>query len=318
VKLNELRISRPEVSIVRLADKQLSIADLVAEEGQEKGPAKPSSGGEKKRRAPWPHVLPVAVEAGRLQYSDKLLSTSVVLEELNVAAVYDHGRAELTSCRARLNEGELSASGHADLREKPEPFDLTVNLKDAKATADLWGLGYLVPILHNPFGKTSGVINFDLSLAGRGLAGQALKENLTGDSRLVVRDVRIEGSPAVKTMTGLLGKAFKLEHDALTLDELAANGRIARGRVTSDEIRAAHGQDFTMRMSGHTAFDGQVSYRLSFSGDKIDKYLLGVNRYLGLKLGGTLSKPKFSLGSAFEDGNLIDSLLDAATKKKAQ
>jgi uncharacterized protein involved in outer membrane biogenesis len=317
--LKELTITKPEVSIVRRQDGELSIGDLVEkekkkrEEEEKKREHEPR--GPTKRPA---FTLPVAVTGAAVLMTDQKLGTSVALEGFHLTALYDRGRIEITEGEGRLNDGRLTVKGFMDQRERPEPFDLDVSLADCHLEGNLSRLGYLVPILYNPFGKTSTKIDFQATLSGRGTRKADLKANLTGTTRLVLRDLRVEGSETVQQLVSLVRGLLKLEHDALTFDSLTAESRIADGRITTDParpIQAAHGRGFTMSMSGHTDFDGSISYRVSLEGSRVDEVLSGLNRLVDIKLYGTLKKPKVGLSSSGE-GSVLDDILGLFNRKE--
>ena len=294
--LNELTVKGIDVSVVRLADGRLSVDDVAEPSEREPRSGKDEPSPDKPQSEPslpgW--KLPVRVEDVSVTYADKRHGTAVTLEKVELKATYDNGRIDVTDGKGVLNEGQLLFNAHADLR--PETFALNVALADVKASSTLSGLaGYLVPILYNPGGAVSGLMYLDLELKGEGFDAASLKTNLTGTSHLEVRDVRIMGSPMLRSMLAAVGGLLGLKHDALTFGSLTAESRIADGRVTTDPIRASHDDDVIVTMAGTTDFDGRIDYRVAFEGKKVDKYLGKWKELFAFRLTGTLSRPVLGL-----------------------
>jgi len=324
--LETLTVTDVAISVVRQVDGRLSIEDLTERsedvDGQVQKAAIVSAGvkeADGSRALPgW--TLPVLLKGGRFHFTDRRFKSEALLEDMEITAAYRKGRVEITDGRGRLNDGTLTFSGHTDLAVQPEPFELTVAVADSKVSSDLSGLrlpmlGYLFPPLFNPLGTTSGSLNLDLSLAGRGFDRPSLESDLTGESHLEIRELRIEGSETMKVITGWLTARLKLAHDAILLDALTATAKIADGRVRSDRIRAWHGEDFAMVMSGETDFDQRINYRISFEGDKVEKYLGPAQPLLVFLLRGTLENPRPDIALPGSKDGVIDTIRDWINRK---
>jgi len=180
-----------------------------------------------------------------------------------------------------------------------------LKITGCKADSDLSGLGLQVPLLYNPFGKTSGILDLDVSLSGRGFDMADLQAHLEGRGLLEIRDLTLEGSQMLGLLLGQLGLGTVLE-----LGELKAESRIADGRISSlppeGGIRASHSDEVTLVMTGTTTFDQRIDYTLKFGGKRIEKA-----RYADLaqdlvqpKLKGTLSEPEVAIGLLGTDSEL--------------
>ena len=320
-RLDALTVTDLRVSVVRLIDGRTSTDDLRDKsDGAAAGVRQASvvaadvgEAGTGRTLPGW--TLPVLLKGGRVHFADRKFRTEALVEDLEVTAAYQKGRIDITEGRGRLNGGTLTFAGQVDLASRPEAFEMTVAVAGSKVSSDLSGLrlpllGYLFPPLFNPLGTTSGMLNLDASVTGRGFDRASLESDLAGESRLEVRDLRIEGSESMKVITDWLSGRLKLSQDALAFDALTAEGRIGDGRVRSDRIRAWHGNDFAMLMSGETDFDGRLDYRMSFEGDKVEKYLGPAQPLLVLLLRGTLERPRIDVGLPGSKEGVIDTIRD--------
>ena len=333
-ELAEVRIDKLELTVVRLTNGRTSIDDLLEKDEDEKETAQapPAGGGTgdaekppaaasaqdeaadrstqrlstgEQREPPPGVVVPLVISKMRLHFRDEQLKTDVTLEELDVTARYDRGLFEVTECTGKLNEGRLAMTVKVDLRQRPELFDFALKITGCKADSDLSGLGLLVPLLYNPLGKTSGTIDLDVSLSGRGFDMDNLQAHLEGRSLLEIRDLRLEGSKMLEPLLGRfgLGKVLKL-------GELKARSLIADGRITSSPpeggIRASHKDEVTLVMTGTTTFDQRIDYTLKFGGTKIEKARYGklAQDLVQPKLRGTLSKPEVAIALLGTDSEL--------------
>lgn len=327
-RFEEVHIEQLEVSVVRLADGRLSIEDLIRKDdnkderqGDDDAPPAKAAGllaaasPADEADEPPQITVPVVAAGGRFHYRDEQFQTDVLLEEFALDMLYDRGKVEVTRCTGRLNDGELSLTSTVDLCVRPQPFDAIFKLTGCKASSDLSGLGLQVPLLYNPFGKTSGTINIDVSLSGSGFQAADLQSHLKGRSLLEVRDLRLEGSK----MLGKVLEPLKMGN-ALTFDVMRAQSVIADGRVTSSppdgEIRASHQDEVTLLMTGWTDMDGRMDYRLAFSGKKIEQSSYGAlaQQFVQPRLTGTLAEPQVALGLPGTDESL--NLEDLKSKLK--
>jgi len=305
--LDTVRIEGLNVSIVRLADGRLSVEDLAPKHDGSAAPpvkaagllgaASASSGKPKKPKKPPQVTMPIVADGGQVRYRDEQLRTDVLLDDLTLDMHYDRGKVRIRRLAGTLNEGRLELTASADLSVRPQPFEVAVTVSCCKASSDLSALGLQAPLLYNPFGRTSGTVGIDLGLTGLGFEKADLAANLKGHSLLEVRDLRLEGSPMLASVL----EPLKLGN-ALTFDLLRARSVIADGRVTSappdGDIRAEHGEDVWLTMTGWTAMDGRMDYRLSFGGKKVEASGIGVlaRQWVEPRLTGTLSEPQVGVG----------------------
>ncbi len=296
------------MSIVRLADGRLSVEDLGLKGDDDVAPpatktagligaAVASSGNPGKPKRPPQIAMPIVADGGRVRYRDEQLRTNVLLDGLLLDMHYDRGKVRIVRLAGTLNEGRLELTASADLSVRPQPFEIAVTVSGCKASSDLSALGLQAPLLYNPFGRTSGTVGLDLRLTGLGFEKADLAAHLKGHSLLEVRDLRLEGSQ----MLAAVLEPLKLGN-ALTFDLLCARSVIADGRVTSvppdGDIRAEHGEDVWLTMTGWTAVDGRMDYRVSFGGKKVEASGIGAlaRQWVEPRLTGTLSQPQVGVG----------------------
>jgi hypothetical protein len=230
-------------------------------------------------------TMPLAVQGAKLTFADQKTKTAVVLDRLDVAATYDAGHVVVSSAAGRVNEGTLQSSGDLNLCAAPTPFQVKATLRGVKASANLAPLlGHFAPLLYEPAGLTGALIDFDLTLAGRGFAKPDLRAHLAGESRLKVTHLKLGESPMAHAIAEVIMFGKLLDSDTLT-----AGGQIAQGRITSQgdgAIRTSYRGQPTMTLAGYTDFDGGISYAVTLEGELSNLNVLDVT------LEGTLKKPR--------------------------
>lgn len=145
------------------------------------GPGEPSRDG---RLIPEARLDPAPLGVIDLDLSftiDRLVAAGRALDEIAGRLRLAAGRLELSELSARLAQGKLTGSAHADRRRDGVAIGLRLDLAQAE-------LGELAPDA-----GLDGRIDAKADLKGEGASLRALAASLDGEARLLGRDGRIEG-----------------------------------------------------------------------------------------------------------------------------
>jgi hypothetical protein len=262
----------------------------------------------------WFGRTPFQLAGVQFTYINQQQSTEVQLTDCAVTGSYEAGLFTVAGT-GRLNEGDLVFSGHLDRRESPAPFDLKAALKNAKASNRTSALGYQAPILYNPTGLTTGTLDLEVALQGRGFGRADLAANLVGESHLRVRDLRLEKSKLLARLAKFL--PFVKPDETLELGNLNSDSTIAGGRITSPDVELVRQGDRLLILSGWSDFTtGEINYAITSKSKKLEK-VESLAALVDLRLMGTLKDPKVELGLAGQDTTIdVKQMIDLFKKKK--
>lgn len=262
----------------------------------------------------WSGRTPLCLTGVRLSYINQPQATEVQLSDCSVTGSYEGGLVTITGS-GRLNDGDLDFSAHLDRRTAPASFDLQAALKNAKASNRTSALGYQAPILYNPTGLTTGTFDLNVKLSGCGFKRAELAANLTGESHLRVRDLRLEKSKFLAKLAKAL-PSLKID-DPLELGDLTSDSQIGGGRITSPDVELTRQGDNLLILSGWSELaTGGINYKVSSKSRRLEKYET-LAALVDLRLVGTLQEPKVEVGLAGKDATIdVKKMIDLFKKSK--
>ncbi|MGH7150029.1 MAG: AsmA-like C-terminal region-containing protein [Planctomycetota bacterium] len=239
------------------------------------------------------------------------------------------GTLRIREGRARLNEGEVTASGAIEFPgEGPALLALEGNAKEVKVRRGLvLPLAHLVPIFASArpdLAEVSGAVTADFALRGRGLDDASLRRGLTGNARVRLGAGSISGSPEfVPILAALKGRS------SFDFDDVAAAFEVGGARLSTEGIRIGS-KEASLTLVGSTGFDGTLDYRIVVDlPERVERRSWGaaLERVFGagglpVGLAGTVRSPALALRAPdlrdAADGLLqggLDRLLEGLKKK---
>lgn len=170
-------------------------------------------------------------------------------------------------------------------------------------------------------GSVYGLMNLDLDLKGQGTDFEVVRNQLSGQGSLLLREGRVTGTNLLKELSNFLGLP---ELSVMGFDQ--ANGRFAINKGRFDLTSSLVSQDLRLAPRGDVGLDGTLNLALDLrlSPDLTEK-LDGSGRFaqllvdadgwgqVPLRVKGSVARPKFALDTAF-----IKGALKAKAEKKLQ
>ncbi len=229
------------------------------------------------------------------------------------------GRAHLSGVSASLYGGGLTGDVTAGLVETGPPFTLDAKLHGidfnglcADFSKDLGGL------IHGTFEGA-------MSVKGRGLDTQGLREHLTGNASIALRDGKLTSFGFIKQLSAALtavgGRG--IGQDETPFKALTGTFDIKDGRATTQDLKldspdlvingkGSIGLDLSLAMGVGVVLSEPVSADMVAKTDRLRALMNGKGQLaLDLKLGGTLQKPSIGL-----DPDMLKHAAEDTLKKK--
>ncbi|WP_107852443.1 AsmA family protein [Oceanimonas marisflavi] len=250
----ELNVNHaPDIPQIRfdLHTPLLDLAQLSSEWSSEQGGAVSGAGATDSADAPAESAsLPPSVASGEPDLSilktldvqgrlaaDQLKVQGMEMENLQLDIKVRNGKASAEQVSARLYDGELKGNLSLNANPTPARFALQTELKGVD--------GYRLLNAAAGMDSLEGRATLALDVTGRGLSAQAVKESLTGTSRVEFADGALRGiNIAAMIRRGyaqVKGQPLPNDNEPQKTDfsALTADFAIGEGRVTTDNLRLA-------------------------------------------------------------------------------
>jgi hypothetical protein len=228
------------------------------------------------------------------------------LEMNNVAGqiIVKEGKADMKNLSINALGGQLNVNGYYDTGKNPKQPEIALDLDIKNASfaqtfSSFVTIQKLAPIFENMLGNYS--THFKLNSA-LGEDFTPVLSSLTADGLLQSNNVEISGVPALD------GLAAALKNESLKdlkVKDLKLPFTISGGRVATKPFDVNFGSG-TMNLSGSTGLDQSIDYMAKVNlADKLaNNYLKSVN----VKIGGTFTKPQFSIDTKDAADQLLGKL----------
>jgi hypothetical protein len=234
-------------------------------------------------------------------------------------ALANDRRLAVRDVTAGLWTGRVAGSADVDLTDPEAPaFVIETSATDVQADD-------LVSTLTPADGLLQGELDLTSRFEGKGSVAEAIAKTLTGQGDVDVTGGRLARTPAIQA----LWTALNLEgREAIDFRDLATTFRVEGGRLVTDDV-ALSGDEADWRISGATAFDGTIDYRVqaTLSEALSETYRKRVGRdlaallsgtsgrlVLDLEVTGTAKKPKVRLDADKLAARARDNAVDALGK----
>ncbi|MGQ9590761.1 MAG: hypothetical protein ACUVYA_10755, partial [Planctomycetota bacterium] len=247
--------------------------------------------------------------AGALRYR------GISAADLEAAVRLRGGAVEFQDLRSSVNGGKVVADVLSVGLETPPAYRLSLRADGVAASYDMapllaYALPFLTPGVDGA--EFSGTIRGAIAIEGRGFSFADLETNLRGRGSLRVLGGAISASGLFAELSNLLRREF----GRTLFEEAGSDFEIGDGKVASKGVflRGREGGKLrSLRLRGATSFGGKLDYGIELSairdaiGDKEARKILEIAEgVLGgdvvpLRLAGTLSKPRISLGRGLRD-----------------
>ncbi|OEU74327.1 MAG: hypothetical protein BA874_02420 [Desulfuromonadales bacterium C00003068] len=168
-------------------------------------------------------------------------------------------------------------------------------------------------------GSVFGLLNLDLDLAGQGTDLKVIRQQLSGQGELQLREGRLTGTNLVKGLSNFLGLP---ELSVMGFDQ--ANGRFAITKGRFDLTSTLISQDLHLAPQGDVGLDGTLNLSLDLrlspdltekldSSGRFAQLLVDADGWgqVPLQIKGSVVRPSFTLDSAF----IKDALKEKARQK---
>jgi AsmA protein len=270
-------------------DPLLAAAGPPAQDGE--GEAKPAGPAEEMG----PFDLPVRADATVTVAKGTLKGLAV--DQFQLHCLLAQNILTIDRLQGQLAGGSFSDTARIDLGRKGLAYTTRLSLKGLQAEP------FLTAFKPGAKGTVAGTLDLDTSLDGQGTLPATFKRNLSGKGELLLRDGRLEGGELLQGLATFLGSD---DLRRLTFETLTGNFRIEKGKILFDsrfsgkQVRLAPAGAVGLDESLDVKLDARLSPELTAridKGGKVTQFLADKEGWsqVPLKVGGSLSKPRFEL-----------------------
>lgn len=245
----------------------------------------------------------------------KILFDKMTFEDVQGKLVVKDGAVDMQGLSLKTMGGTVKINGSYSTAanvKKPEmsgAFQLD-NLSFAQTYKELDAIRSLAPIFENLQGNFSGSMNLDMTLDE---TLSPITETMNGGGTLSTKDVNLSNIEILKKVATACNKTDLLAQNVKDLD---IHFNLVNGKLITEPFTIKLGSQYALELSGSTSLDKSIDYTGTIALPGSSNALLSS---IGLKIGGTFSSPKISIGTksiAQEAlGNVAGNALNAVGEK---
>ncbi len=174
------------------------------------------------------------------------------------------GEVNITQFTCAAFEGTLRGDGHINMTQEPSPYRIRTRVTGVDANT-------ILSTLTSWKGMMKGTFNGDITLGGEGLSLDSLKQNLTGDGTVQVKEGELTWVNLVGSIVQALGgKGWGKEKT--TFEDLTGNFTVQNGRISLPNLLISQ-EDMDLKLWGDIGLDmilkmeGEAHLPQSVTGD---------------------------------------------------
>jgi uncharacterized protein involved in outer membrane biogenesis len=151
------------------------------------------------------------------------------------------GELNITRFTCAAFEGTLRGNGNINMAREPSPYRIRTRVTGVNANT-------ILSTLTSWKGMMKGTFNGDIALVGKGLSLDSLKQNLTGDGTVQVKEGELTWVNLVgRIVQALGGKGWGKEKT--TFEDLTGNFTVQNGRISLPNLLISH-EDMDLKLWG--------------------------------------------------------------------
>jgi AsmA protein len=248
---------------------------------------------------------------------DFLIVNGLNISNLNCNYTLSENKLRINKLTGQIAEGKFFSDSKIDLGVKGLKYSLSADVDRVKIEQ------ILDPLVPSVKGSMMGLVDFETSLSGRGTIISAIKQNLSGDGKILLSDTRVVGGNLVSGFSGLVNlQDLKI----LRFSKGQVGFSVFQGKVKINGDLS--GKDLRVRPTGVIGLDGSLAIRADCtmsrdttakldknSSAKYVKYMVNQKGQLQLPviLSGNVSEPDLSI-----DTSIMKKKVKKAASKKAK
>jgi len=239
---------------------------------------------------------------------------------LLVAGEMKGGEVKITQFTCSAFKGRVEGNGSLDMARDPSPFRMKAKVTDVDVDT-------LVNAFSSSKNVLKGKLNGDVTLGGAGLSFDTLKQNLTGDGEVQIKDGEIPWLNIINNIVRALGgKGGGKEKEKTTFDDLNAAFTVKNGMVSVPNLLLSE-KDTAIKLSGDIGLDstlkmeGEAHLPTAVTGDLTGKgwsFLADDKGRLTIPftLRGAVKEPKVGISTKLIEQGVKGMLEDFLQKKQ--
>jgi uncharacterized protein involved in outer membrane biogenesis len=277
-----------DLRLLRKADGQLELADLLQIEPETSAPVA-AGGGSNSRITD----LRIRIMGSRVTVVDETSDNHLVVDGIDGVAMSRGQVIHVSDLRGSCNGGTVRLAAQLDRSGSEPAFEGELQVQNVALGEGMSVLEWLVPVLAGTPRESTGNLTLRLYLRGRGDSRDELRESIVGRGDVRIDSVELGGSRFLAKLSTLLDKPSMVHVG--TVSSLLT---IKSGRVVSDKLTIDLGQAAPAEFAGWTDFDGRVDYHPRLEGlneriqsrgqELLSRLKIDINDVASVRLRGTL------------------------------